>query len=125
RFNELFAYSISLDDAIDASEIKIPPMILQPFVENAIWYGLMPKQDKRKVEIKFSLSPDDILSCTIEDNGIGREAASRLRQATGNGTRHKSKGLSLVYDRMLILQQQYQQPFEVTITDLADHQGNP
>ena len=125
RFNELFSYSIQLDDAIDASEIKIPPMMLQPFVENAIWHGLMPKQDKRKVDIKFNLTQDDILVCTIQDNGIGREAASRLQQAAGNGKQHKSKGLSLVYERLNILRQQYQQPFEVIITDLTDRQGNP
>lgn len=125
RFNELFSYNIQLDDAIDSREIKIPPMMLQPFVENAIWHGLMPKQDKRKVDIKFDLTQDDILVCTIRDNGIGREAASRLQQASGNGNQHKSKGLSLVYERMNILRQQYQQPFEVIITDLTDQQGNP
>ncbi len=125
RFNDLFTYSIHLDETIDADEIKIPPMMLQPFVENAIWHGLMPRQGKRKLDIRFNLSADDILLCTIQDNGIGREAASRLQQATGNGNRHKSKGLSLVYERMNILRQQYQQPFEVTITDLTDGNGNP
>jgi LytS/YehU family sensor histidine kinase len=125
RFTGSFAYTIRLDDHMDPGEIKIPPMILQPFVENAIWHGLMPKQDQRKLEVGFSLTADDILLCTIGDNGIGRQASSRLQQVSANGLQHKSKGLSLVYERLNILRQQYQQPFEVLITDLRDEQDNP
>ncbi len=119
RFDGNFNYVIKVDEAIDDDEIKIPPMIVQPFVENAIWHGLMTKQGERLVHIYFTLSSDDLLVCTVTDNGIGREAASRLKQ--NSHTQHKSKGLSLVYDRLNILQQQYGHTFEVTIQDMFDN----
>ena len=129
RLLENFTYSLTLVNEIDTAEIKIPPMMLQPFVENAIWHGLMPKEGERNVSIRFELQEDDLLTCTITDNGIGRAAASRLKKPE-TGATHKSKGLSLVYERLKILQQQYQQLFQVAITDLPDdpaaiNPGNP
>jgi LytS/YehU family sensor histidine kinase len=123
RFNENFEYLIHLTDEIDSSEIKIPPMILQPFVENAIWHGLMPKQGLRQVSISFTLTSYNYLQCTIKDNGIGRDAASIIKEQSGNTANHKSKGLGLVFERLKILQQQYQQPFTVNITDLTAPNG--
>lgn len=123
RFAEKFTYAITKDEAIDEEEIKIPPMIIQPFIENAIWHGLMPKTGDRFVKVNFSLPADDQLLCTITDNGIGREAAIRLRNANSNEAQHKSKGLSLVYDRLNILQAQYGKPFNASITDLANDDG--
>jgi putative methionine-R-sulfoxide reductase with GAF domain/streptogramin lyase len=123
RFDGNFTYEIKTDSAIDDDEIKIPPMIVQPFVENSIWHGLMPKQGVRWVHINFELSSDDLLICTVTDNGIGRDASARLKQ-NGHG-QHKSKGLSLVYDRLHILRQQYSQAFEVTIKDLVDNNNVP
>jgi LytS/YehU family sensor histidine kinase len=123
RFERNFVYEIKMNAAIDADEIKIPPMIIQPFVENSIWHGLMPKQGERWVHIHFELSSDDLLVCTVTDNGIGRDASARLKQ---NGhEQHKSKGLSLVYDRLNILRQQYGQAFEVKIKDIVDNNNLP
>ena len=124
RFNGTFHYSIKIDGDIDAEEIRIPPMLIQPFVENAIWHGLMPKQGERFVHIAFDISDDDILCCSITDNGIGREAAARLKQITTGGNGHKSKGMGLVLERLHILQQQYRQPFEVNVSDITDSEGN-
>ena len=98
-------------------------MILQPFVENAIWHGLMPKKGSKNVSIEFLLMSDDILQCIIRDNGIGRLAAAQLKEAIATAPAHKSKGLNLVYERLSILKQQYQQPFEVQISDLTSPQG--
>src|SRR6218665_489060 len=81
RFDESFKYSIELDNVADSSEIKIPPMLLQPFVENAIWHGLMPKPGNKKLLIQFKIEDnEDVLQCIIEDNGIGMEASARLKQ---------------------------------------------
>ena len=123
RFHDTFEYEIKIDEEIDSNEINIPPMILQPFVENAIWHGLMPKAGDKKVQIEFLTRGDELLCCLIRDNGIGREAAARLRQKTQNVTKHKSKGLNLVYERLDILQHQYQQPFEVKVSDITDGHG--
>lgn len=72
----------------------------------------------------FVLIDEDILQCTVRDNGIGRVASARMQQVNGNSRVHKSKGISLVHDRMNVLQRQYRQPFEISITDLTDEIGN-
>lgn len=119
RFNGNLEYAISVKDDMDSSEIKIPPMMLQPFVENAIWHGLIPKISNRRVDIEFSLRDFELLQCSIRDNGIGRAAAD-FQKPKEDGVLHKSKGVSLVNERMKILQQQYQQPFDVKISDIID-----
>jgi LytS/YehU family sensor histidine kinase len=123
RFENGFTYKIEVNKNVDTDEIKIPPMIVQPFVENAIWHGLMPKQDNRNLVICFEMSGDEILVCTVADNGIGREAAARLKN--GNQSEHKSRGLSLVYDRLNILSQQYGKAFKAEVKDLMDSEGLP
>jgi LytS/YehU family sensor histidine kinase len=123
RFENGFTYNIEVNKNVDTDEIKIPPMIVQPFVENAIWHGLMPKQDNRKLVICFEMSGDEMLLCTVTDNGIGREAAARLKN--GNQSEHKSRGLTLVYDRLNILSQQYGKAFKAEVKDLMDSEGLP
>ena len=119
RFQGDFDFSIEVNDDIDANEIRIPPMLLQPFVENAIWHGLMPVKEQRQVQISFRSEGDDILLCVVQDNGIGRAAAAQNRKESS----HESKGLLLVNERLRILQQQYQQPFEAIITDRMHPNG--
>jgi putative methionine-R-sulfoxide reductase with GAF domain len=119
RFQGDFEFSIEVDDEIDANEIRIPPMLLQPFVENAIWHGLMPRKENRQVQISFQPEGDHLLLCMVQDNGIGRVAAAQNRKECS----HESKGLLLVNERLRILQQQYQQPFEASITDRLHPDG--
>jgi ligand-binding sensor domain-containing protein len=124
RFGDNFTYRINMIDEIDPAEIKIPPMMLQPFVENAIWHGLMPKQSDRNLDIQFDLYTDDILLATIRDNGIGRNASAKLKKNnTANEWSHESKGMSMVEQRLQLLQQQYDKQFEVTILDITDVTG--
>ncbi len=124
RFGESFSYKISMIEEIEPEEIKIPPMILQPFLENAIWHGLMPQKAERRLSIYLDLSTDDILLVTLRDNGIGRLASARLKESNDNGkTVHESKGMSMVQQRLQLLQQQYDQPFEVAVSDIADIKG--
>lgn len=121
RFHASFEYHILLNPAFDASEIKIPPMLLQPFVENAIWHGLMPKNGHRKLLIQFNLISDDELQCMVDDNGIGITASARLNGAGRDG--HVSKGVSLVKERLALLEQQYHQPFKVSMGELLTNEG--
>jgi two-component system, LytTR family, sensor kinase len=124
RFGESFTYEINTHEEIDPAEIKIPPMMMQPFVENAIWHGLMPKQGERNLKIRFALFTDDILLATIRDNGIGRKASAQLKQNNGtNASQHESKGMSLVQQRMMLLQLQYDKPFDASVSDITDENG--
>ena len=122
RFNGTFDFSIAVDDDVDAGEVTLPPMVLQPFVENAIWHGLMPRTGQRKVSVMFRLINDETLHCTILDNGVGRKAAADNKKQNGT-VNHASKGLSLVYERLHLLEQQFQKPFKATIHDMVDENG--
>lgn len=121
RFGDSFVYTIQTTEKIEPEEINIPPMMLQPFVENAIWHGLMPKDKDRSLHILFDLYDDDILLATLKDNGIGRAASARLR--SNSASTHQSRGMSIVEERLRLLQQQYNKPFEINISDVASIDG--
>ncbi|MFT3947718.1 MAG: histidine kinase [Agriterribacter sp.] len=121
RFGDSFIYTIQTTEKIDPEEINIPPMMLQPFVENAIWHGLMPKDKDRSLHILFDLYDDDILLATLKDNGIGRAASEKLR--SNSASMHQSRGMSIVEERLSLLQQQYNKPFEINISDVTSVDG--
>lgn len=115
RFDEPLTYDIIIGDLIDLKAYSFPALLLQPFVENAIWHGLLPKKSDRKLLITVA-SPDvSICRITIEDNGIGREQ-SRL----GNAKRHaeKSHGLTIVDNRIAVYNRENAQQISYKITDL-------
>ncbi len=123
RFGHTFAYQVITGSNIDTAEIRIPTMILQPFIENAIWHGLMTKNGEKKLTIDFALTQEDLLVCTIRDNGIGRNASALLKEQRPAREKHQSKGLSLVYNRLNMLQQQYRQTFQATVSDITGADG--
>lgn len=117
RCNGKFEYTIKVDDNVDVQATKIPPLLLQPFVENAIWHGLSPLTHTRgAIEVWVSAVGGQI-SITITDNGIGRREAERIK-AAGLPTGHSSMGLSLIKERMELLGHQLQRPIYFTIRDV-------
>jgi len=93
RFEEKFKYHISIDKAIDAAAIKIPSLLLQPIVENALNHGIFHSDKMGQLNIVFAIDPDNnnILTCVVEDNGIGRKRSKELKseliqKATSYGT---------------------------------------
>jgi len=115
RFKEKFDYEIIVDKAIDLDEYSIPPMLLQPYIENAIWHGLRYKEDKGKLEIFIKLHEEG-LSVMIQDNGVGRKKSQELK--TKNQLKQKSKGMSTIKKRVSILNDMYQDRISVSISDL-------
>jgi sensor histidine kinase YesM len=83
----------------------------------------MPRLGPKKVEIQFLLHSDELLYCTIRDNGIGRAASQRLKNNHEGSAVHHSKGLSLVHERLQILEQLYQRPYQVEVVDKTDPSG--
>ena len=120
RFEKRFDFTIILDPEIDISVIRIPPLIIQPYVENAIWHGLMHKEEKGKLEIELS-DKEGMLYCRITDDGIGRKKAEELK---ASGT-HKSMGLRITADRIALLQQQRKASASIEVIDLVLPDGKP
>ena len=124
RFKEAFSYDIHCDEDIDIDEVKIPTLLIQPFVENAIWHGLMHKEGMRNLRIEF-IEQDDILQCIVEDNGIGRQKAKEMKISTGQDKKHTSKGIEVSMERLKAMQKNGGPPGSMHIHDLVDEHGHP
>jgi ligand-binding sensor domain-containing protein len=122
RFDNKFDYSISLDEAIDTEFIEIPPMVIQPYIENAIIHGILHKPSRGKINIDFRINEKYVL-CTITDNGIGREKASMLREEAG--IKRRSSGMYITQARLEMLNQEKAEDFSVKVTDLKNKNGTP
>jgi len=120
RFEHRFAYKISYPKDLDIEVLKVPPLVIQPFTENAIWHGLMHKEDKGQLDIDVS-EEDDYLYIKITDNGIGRKKAGEI--ASKSATKHKSMGLRITKDRIAMLQRTNGSESPVKIIDLEHEDG--
>lgn len=115
RFNQSIVFKFIIDETINKQYLKIPPMMIQPFVENAIWHGLMPKKGERSLIVKFEMK-NGILLCEVEDNGIGRVASKKFQNLT---KKHKSSGVGLTQRRVQLMEKLYNAKASVVIEDLA------
>ncbi|MBX7052384.1 MAG: histidine kinase [Flavobacteriales bacterium] len=98
RFNSSFQYDIEVDASVNVHTDQIPPLVIQPFVENAILHGLVPlKRSPGYLKILMS-KRDDIMVCVIEDNGIGRDRAMEIKSRKSHG--RKSMGIDLTLERI-------------------------
>jgi len=97
RMNMDVSYEVQTDESIIESEIKIPPLILQPFVENALWHGLGNKEGEKKILLNIHSEPGWII-CEITDNGIGRKKAAELYETFPEG--HLSKAVDIIRQRL-------------------------
>lgn len=124
RFEGSFEYQVEADEDLEAEEILIPSMLLQPFVENALWHGLMHKEGERSLTIAFECLPGDLFRCTIDDNGIGRKKAAELKAARSSGKSHISRGMQITADRIALMQRRGQSA-SLNIIDKYDGAGEP
>lgn len=99
----------------------IPPLLLQPFCENAIWHGLMHKNGPGHLCIHFA-AKQQVLECTITDNGIGRTKAEEIKSVTGEN--RKSLGLKLTAERLALFNEDSLVSTSWTIDDVRDEDGN-
>jgi ligand-binding sensor domain-containing protein len=121
-----FDYTVNVDDALETSFISIPPMLIQPFVENAIKHGF--KFDESESEKRGNLlidfsEKDNVLTCRIRDNGIGRKRSAKL-QGESKETYHISTGMAVTTERLDVLKRE-KGTGELIINDLQDTEGNP
>ncbi len=123
RFEKKFIYSISVDSNINEEVFFIPPLLLQPYVENAIWHGIMHKNTDGHISIDIS-EVDDILEIFIVDNGIGRAAAKELKKKNASFNK-KSLGSQITSDRIELIEKIYGIRASIEFVDLVASNGTP
>ncbi len=126
RFQESFSYEIIIGTDINSNEIMIPNMIIQPFVENTLWHGIINSGSKGLVSISFSFEDVDIdlvicksLIIKITDNGIGIKAAKKNKKED-----HISKGIQIIEERLKLLSTKMQLPQPIMFDDLSSRDDN-
>ena len=120
RFDYKFGYKITVQKDIDISAIKVPPLIIQPYAENAIWHGLMQKEEKGRLDIDIHQEMDH-LYFKITDDGIGRRQSAA--RADSSAKRHKPMGMRITADRIAMMQQPGSTEPAITINDLKGPDG--
>ncbi|MCD6066047.1 MAG: ypdA 2 [Bacteroidetes bacterium] len=120
RFQLLFGYTITIDEKLFPADISIPHLMIQPFIENAIWHGLLPKKGEREIIVCFEYIDTKVIKCSVDDNGVGREE-SRKRE---NTFKRKSLALSYVKQRLELMNKSLQVECGITIIDKKDTEGN-
>jgi tetratricopeptide (TPR) repeat protein len=120
RFRDKFDYEMELDSQINAESLEVPPMLIQPYLENAVWHGLRYKDSKGKLSLRIQLQ-DQHLVAEIFDNGIGRKKSTELK--TANQKKHFSMGLKNIGERLAILNKVYKTKYSVSVTDAKEGSG--
>lgn len=116
RFEGKLNYFVKIGKNVDVANKLIPPMLLQPLIENAIKHGLTPKEDNLQLDIEFEVH-ENLTKCIIRDNGVGR----KVKKGGGNG--HTSKGLSIVKERLELINRLYRTLYKFEIIDLENEKG--
>ena len=116
---ENFIYSINIDKTIVPSEINLPPMLLQPLVENSIWHGLQPLSGEKILNLSF-IKKGYELYCIIEDNGIGLNKSLENRQQVKN---HHSIAIDNINKRIVLLNEKFLLSYKLEIADKSSLEG--
>jgi tetratricopeptide (TPR) repeat protein len=121
RFDYYFDYTITIEEDLDISAMQVPPLIIQPYAENAIWHGLMNKKEKGHLGIEI-FQQENMLCCRIIDDGIGRKKAAEMKSKSTST--YKSMGIGITADRIAMLHEINQLDTYITITDLVFADGS-
>ncbi|MFG6688017.1 histidine kinase [Mariniflexile sp. HNIBRBA6329] len=122
RFQDKFDYKITIDENIHINDFVIPPMLLQPYIENAVWHGLRYKKVKGKLDIAITQSNSDEIKITITDDGIGHQKSKALK--TEHQKKQNSKGMGNIKKRVAILNEMYKDKVDVFIDDFQDEEDS-
>lgn len=123
RFKQKLSFRIDVAPEVDAKFLEIPPLLIQPYVENAIWHGLMHKPEGGTVCVRATLLQETLLQLTITDDGVGRTRSAELKSKSAS--HRKSFGLKMTSERISLVNQLYHTHTQVTIRDLVDTDGQP
>ena len=122
RFSNEIQFKIEIEEDIDVHTVKTPSLILQPFLENAIWHGLSSKEGEKNIVIAISRKNEWFINITITDNGVGRARAQKIKD--NKVLKRKSVGIDITKERLANFSKDYQNSFEVEFVDLYDDNGH-
>ncbi len=122
RFGNKFSYHFDIDESLDLKSVKIPALIIQPFIENAIWHGIMPKEEGGTLNVILE-KKGEVIHCIVDDDGIGREM-SKQNKFTGESSTHQSKGVHLTQNRLDLDNELNQRNALIEILDKKGVDGN-
>lgn len=120
RFRDRFDYTITVDENISTETVEVPPMLIQPYIENAVWHGLRYKETRGKLELNIS-NANGFIVVEITDDGIGRKKSAELK--TANQKKHNSTGLKNIQERLQIINTVYKTHYRVDIENLDSEGG--
>lgn len=124
RFSNEIHFEIHIEDSINTSQIKVPSMILQPFIENALWHGLSSKKEEdKKITLSVYQTNEEFVSISIEDNGVGRTRSAKIN--SDKLLKRKSVGISLTKARLANFSKAFTSDYNIHIEDLYDQNQNP
>ena len=124
RFNEKFDYVVEAGNNVDLDLIQIPPLLLQPYVENAIWHGLMHKSEKGCLKIKVELDEtEQSIIVIIEDNGVGRQKAAEFKSKDVKHKERKSMGMAITQNKLEIINFLHNLNATSEVEDIIDRRG--
>ncbi len=122
RFDNKFSFELLVDDTVSTDRIEVPPLLIQPYVENAIWHGLLHKEGEGKLTITVK-THGDMLICEVIDNGIGREKAMEYKSK--NAPTRKSIGMKLTEERLRMKEMDEEENGSQEVIDLKNEAGEP
>ena len=124
RFKQSFHHEIVVENKIDEETAQVPSLLLQPFLENAIWHGLIHKDGYKKLSVNFKEDRGRLV-CTIEDNGVGRQKAHQIKSGKIGSGHFESKGMALTQQRIDTLNTQLKENMSIVVDDLTDENNTP
>ena len=117
RFRDKFEYTFEKNTAINTYDLEVPPMLIQPFIENAVWHGLRYKEGRGQLKISIN-DIGNVLLVKIQDDGIGRKKSAELK--TANQKKYKSTGLQNVSKRIALINEIYDKNYEIEVSDFDE-----
>ena len=123
RFSDKVEFDMQTVDVIDKEGIMVPPLLIQPVIENSLKHGLLHKEKDGRLLVKFRQLNDKSIHCVVEDNGIGREKAKEYTK--WRPKEYKSSGIETIQERVNLINQEHnREVLQFTIIDLVDNDGH-
>lgn len=122
RFSNEINFTINVDDNINTENIRVPSLILQPFLENAIWHGLSSKTDDKKISLNVTKENKNYITIFIIDNGVGRKVSQERKLS--KTLKRKSVGIEITKERLFNFSKRYAKMYDLKIEDLFDENNN-